>query len=167
MSENYKILSSIDNQTEMIQYFTPLMKQMREENIVQYGLIGRMTVDGIDYGEGKTRKNGADLKQWNIWRDEKLKSGWMLTFLNFLNTYEIGRMRIMRLTPRTCYSFHRDLTPRIHVPIITNPENYMIIETELKHLTPGKIWWTDTRKLHTALNTGERDRFHLLVEVSK
>ena len=167
MSNNYKILFDIDDQEEMIKFFTPLMKKMYKENLTQYGLIGRETNNGIDYGEGKTRKDGANLKQWHIWRDESLKSGWMLKLLNLLNDRDIGRIRIMRMKPRTCYSMHEDLTPRIHVPIITNSENFMIIDGEIKHLSYGKIWWTDTLKTHTAMNTSERDRFHLLIEVSR
>jgi hypothetical protein len=166
MNENYKALFDLEDQLEIINYFTPLIKIMKDENITQYGLIGRQTKDGVDYGEGKTRKDGANLAQWNIWRDESLKSGWMLKFLNLISDRGVGRIRLMRLKPRTCYSLHQDLTPRIHVPIITNPECFMIINGEIKYLSYGKVWWTNTLDPHTALNTSDRDRYHLLVEVS-
>ena len=166
MSENFRVISNVENQAEMVNYFIPLMSKMRTENITQYGLTGRKTWDGIDYGEGKTR-SGVRLTEWNIWRDDTLKSRWMLKFLDLFTDCDIGRIRIMRLGPRTCFSLHKDLTPRVHVPIVTTPASLMIIENESRYLERGKIWWTNTTKLHTSVNTGESDRYHLLVEVSK
>ena len=129
MSDNFKIMANIENHTQMLDYFIPLMRMMTKDDIVQYGLTGRLLRGGIvDYGEGKTRRGGVNLKQWNIRRDQELNSGWMSDFLKLFDDREVGRIRIMRLKPRTCYSLHVDLTPRVHVPIITNSENFMIID---------------------------------------
>ena len=43
-----------------------------------------------------------------------------------------------------------------------NPNNFMIIEDEVKHL-PNNTWWlTDTTHNHTALNGSTKDRIHLV-----
>lgn len=87
-------------------------------------------------------------------------------FEEIIQEYKLVRTRFMWIYSRTCYSMHRDLTPRIHVPIITNPECYFVIkqgsESLVEHLPAGKIYWTDTRLPHTFMNCSTEPRLHLI-----
>jgi hypothetical protein len=166
MSEYFKILGKIDTQQALTQ-FKPIIQHMKETGVDQFGFNGRIDSDGnLDFGEGKTR-SGVKLQEWNWWRDENYNSAWLKSFLDQLSPRIIGRIRMMRIRPRACYSWHRDPNPRIHVPLITQSDNFMVINNESKHLYQDFYWWTDTTKFHTAINCSDKDRFHIVIEVSE
>ena len=79
--------------------------------------------------------------------------------------YELGRVRLMLSTPKTCMSWHYDFTPRFHFPIKTQEGCMMVIEDELMHLEQNKWWLTDTVKMHTAFNASMEERIHLVVVI--
>lgn len=162
----FKIIGKTDSKRAVDQ-LSPIIQQMEDEDIDQWGLKGRIDGDeDIDYGEGKTRP-GSKLSDWDHWRDEKYNSGWLAELLETLQPRTIGRIRIMRMKPRSCYSWHRDQSPRVHIPLITYPGNFMVIRTESRHLYSNAIWWTDTRQNHSAMNCSEKNRYHLMLEVSE
>jgi hypothetical protein len=95
---------------------------------------------------------------------------------------EKERIRLMRLGPGGGeLTRHADITDhaagvaegrimRIHVPIRTNPD--VIFETwdldgrRLQaHMAEGEAWYLDMRKPHTAVNGGESERIHLVIDV--
>lgn len=79
--------------------------------------------------------------------------------------YAVGRMRIMRIEGRRCYSVHRDSSMRIHLPLVTNPEALMLFPDDglIVHLpADGRIFLTDTTRRHSAMNGGLMPRYHLL-----
>jgi hypothetical protein len=162
----FKIIGKADTARALAQ-LAPIIQEMEDEDLDQWGLKGRIDEDdAFDYGEGKTR-SGVALSAWSHWRDEKYNSGWLAEIIELLKPREIGRIRVMRMKPRTCYSWHRDLTPRVHIPLITSGENFMIIRTESRHLYTKAIWWTDTTQNHSAMNCSEINRYHLILEVSE
>jgi hypothetical protein len=80
----------------------------------------------------------------------------------------IGRFRIMRIKPITCYSVHKDANPRLHLALKTNPRAYFVFPDDNEILTipvDGFVYWVDTRKTHTYIN-GHRneDRIHLVMD---
>jgi hypothetical protein len=80
------------------------------------------------------------------------------------------RTRIMIMDPRKCYSVHRDLTKRIHIPIVTNSQCWMIWPRDnfCFQLSKGEIYLTDTTKWHTFINgDGELKRIHIVMGVSR
>lgn len=79
--------------------------------------------------------------------------------------YLVGRVRIMRLQPRMCMSWHVDSTSRVHYPIRTQTGCFMLIEDELKHLPSNTWWYTHTRNKHTAMNASNEDRIHLVAVI--
>jgi hypothetical protein len=87
-------------------------------------------------------------------------------FDQIIQEYRLVRTRFMWVNPMNCYSIHRDLSPRIHVPIITNPECYFMFkqgsDAHLQHLSAGTVYWTDTRIPHTFLNCSYEPRLHLI-----
>jgi hypothetical protein len=84
-------------------------------------------------------------------------------FEKLIIKYNLKRSRLMWIGPHACYSMHSDKTPRIHIPLITNPECYFLFKTSfLHHLTAGSVWWVDTRLTHTFLNCSNHPRLHLI-----
>lgn len=79
--------------------------------------------------------------------------------------YKLGRVRLMRLKPKSCLSWHYDYSPRIHLPLKTQEGCFMVIEDEILHLDEGTWWFTETTNKHTAFNGSKSDRIHLLVNV--
>lgn len=80
------------------------------------------------------------------------------------------RTRIIILPPKTCYSIHHDLSPRLHVPIVSNEQNWMIWpqHSQCEHLSPGSVYYTDTRLPHTFINGDNTlKRIHLIMSVNK
>lgn len=84
-------------------------------------------------------------------------------FENIIEKYNLTRTRLMWVGPYACYSMHRDTTPRIHIPMLTNPECYFVFKEGLiKHLPAGSVYWTDTTRVHTFMNCSEQSRLHLV-----
>ena len=59
---------------------------------------------------------------------------------------------------------------RLHFPLITNDKviftQWNTDGTRTKaHMRVGELWYLDMRKPHTAVNFGEEDRYHLIVDV--
>lgn len=75
------------------------------------------------------------------------------------------RTRIMLMPPRQCYSIHSDPTARLHIPIVTNDQCWMIWPRHdtCRQLQPNLVHWTDTRKPHTFVNGSTTDRIHIVM----
>ena len=88
----------------------------------------------------------------------------------FIEAFDGFRTRIMIMPPRQCYSVHADPTPRLHVPIITNDQCWMIwpFESCCKRLIEGYVHLVDTTKSHTFINgSGSEKRIHLMMCLSR
>jgi hypothetical protein len=81
--------------------------------------------------------------------------------------YTIGRFRLMALPHKKCMSVHTDSSKRIHIPIVTNENCWMIIDKVVHYLkADGSAYLTDTTKPHTALNANHKFlRLHLLFDL--
>jgi len=102
--------------------------------------------------------------------------------VSMLNAEEIHRIRFMKLSKgQGELQRHTDLVDedsgiangklmRIHFPIVTN-ENVLFNswrvtgEKQTEHMKTGEAWFLDTRKPHRAINGGEEDRIHLVIDV--
>jgi len=84
-----------------------------------------------------------------------------------IKRYNGFRTRIMVLDSRKCYSVHSDPTPRIHIPIETNDQCWMVWpdDSECYQLPLGSAYWTDTRKNHTFLNGSTKTRIHIVMGI--
>ena len=82
-----------------------------------------------------------------------------------INQYGAYRTRIMRMPPISCYSVHRDFSVRIHIPVVSNNDSFLIWPRlqVCSRLLPGLVYWTDTTKEHTAINGGDLDRIHIVM----
>lgn len=89
-------------------------------------------------------------------------------FEEVINQYNLTRTRLMWVDPYACYSIHRDETPRVHIPLITNPSCYFVFQSgKIIHLNKKLVWWVDTRKSHTFMNCSDEPRLHLVGVVEK
>lgn len=66
--------------------------------------------------------------------------------------YNMYNSRIMCLRGKECYTYHKDRTPRIHLPLITNNNCLFILEDRVFSMPSGKAYAIDTRKIHSAMN---------------
>lgn len=127
-----------------------------------------LSENGDDWHTGIGRISELDYQDESLYRF--LNYGLDNTPLgNLIKKYSAFRTRILALDPRHCYTVHKDPTPRIHIPIITNSESWMIwpYNEECKKLKPGTVYWTDTRKPHSFLNGGDDIRIHIVLGVDK
>lgn len=88
------------------------------------------------------------------------------------------RWRLLKLTGRSTYSVHPDGAPgqtnfRLHIPVVTNPGCFMAFLDQMPahnqttpithyHLKPGNSYEMNTTDLHTAVNYGTTDRYHIV-----
>lgn len=80
------------------------------------------------------------------------------------------RTRIMIMPPRQCYSVHADPTPRLHIPIVTNDQCWMIwpFKNHCRQLIEGFVHLVDTTESHTFINgSGSENRIHLMMCLSR
>ena len=82
--------------------------------------------------------------------------------------FPVCRVRFVRLSSKACYRFHRDMTYKFHIPLVTNPSNVMIWPEQSHRIiihmpADGHIYFTETAISHTALNGGQDYRYHIVV----
>ncbi len=89
-------------------------------------------------------------------------------FEEVISQYTLKRTRLVWLSPMSCYSMHKDTTPRIHIPMITNLECYFVFKQGIiQHMPVGSVYWTNTVNLHTFMNCSTESRLHLIGVVSQ
>lgn len=85
------------------------------------------------------------------------------------------RGEIATIVPGTQISYHMDennfhkLSHRIHVPLLTNSENFNIWKINDEdveiHLEYGKIYEINNRIIHSAVNRSDTHRTHLIIDL--
>ena len=78
---------------------------------------------------------------------------------------ELGlfRTRLLVLAPYQCYSYHTDPSQRIHIPLITNPQCFMIVGYQVIWMPAnGSSYLVNTTAAHTALNGSKTPRLHIV-----
>jgi hypothetical protein len=89
-------------------------------------------------------------------------------FEEVINQHQLLRTRLMWVGPYACYSMHKDQTPRIHIPLMTNTECYFVFKHGLiSHLSAGSVYCVDTTKFHTFMNCSDSHRLHLVGVIEK
>ena len=81
--------------------------------------------------------------------------------------FPVCRLRFLRVSSKSCYRFHRDITYKFHIPIVTNPGNMFIWPEQahryIVHLPAnGSVYYTDTAIPHTFMNGGTDYRYHIV-----
>jgi len=118
------------------------------------------TVEGHDhtYGTGKLIYLNHKEKDFNHFCFPELK------YTNkILNDLGMVRSRVMKMKFKSCYTYHQDPTQRIHIPLITNENCFMIIDDELfRYPADGNYYIVDTTKKHTFVNASLQERIHIV-----
>jgi len=157
-----KQLYKIENFSELKKEVLDLVNAAPEgiSQIICQGL----TEDTEDWSTGTGKVDKLEIKDEKQYKfiNKNLKGSRLEEIVNFHNAY---RTRIMIMDSVKCYSIHHDLGPRLHVPIVSNLESYMIWPQDsiCCHLSPGYTYWTDTTKNHTFINGGSTRRIHLVM----
>ena len=76
--------------------------------------------------------------------------------------YDIIRGRFMLMDHKTCLTYHKDPSQRIHIPIYTNKNCMMIIDDKVYRMPFGSTYLVNTTVPHTALNASKDPRVHLV-----
>ena len=82
---------------------------------------------------------------------------------SIIEEHQLYRTKFFKMKPKTCYSYHRDQTKRLHVPVITNDKCFLVVDDVVVR-TPvdGASYVIDTTKIHTAVNASFEERVHLI-----
>ena len=84
-------------------------------------------------------------------------------FETLIDKYKLVRSRLMWVPAFSCYTMHRDPAPRIHIPLITNPECYFVFKKGIvEHLSSGKVYSVNTTEDHTFMNCSSLPRLHFM-----
>ena len=82
---------------------------------------------------------------------------------SILKKHNVYRARLMKLKPRSNYTYHQDYTKRFHIPLITNDKCFFVIDEKvIRYPADGNYYIVDTTKLHTAINASTEDRIHII-----
>jgi len=80
-----------------------------------------------------------------------------------IEQYKMYRTRFLWINEKSCYSLHKDSSPRIHIPIFTNPQAlFYFSKSGFQYLAPDKVHWVDTRSMHSFVNFSDEKRLHLV-----
>ena len=132
-----------------------------QNQIVITSFDGKNVMVDNKFNEDYKRIPEVDLNLMNEW----FKNSYVEEVINIINeTYNTTKWRFMRLSSeRRAYSYHKDETKRLHIPLLTNDECMFIIEKQLYEMNqPGVLYEMDTTQYHTALNLGWSDRVHMV-----
>lgn len=79
---------------------------------------------------------------------------------------KLGRVRILQLKPKTCYSLHIDPEEfRYHIPLVTNEKCFFVNNDVIEYMNiPGYLYQFKTQEMHTAVNASFKDRIHLVFD---
>jgi len=85
-------------------------------------------------------------------------------FEDVIKKYKLYRSRLMWSSGKSCYSIHKDKSPRLHIPLITNPDCMFIFPNnpQLIHLPAGNIYAVNTLENHSFCNFSDSSRLHFM-----
>lgn len=107
------------------------------------------------------------------WFECDIKPDWPIAakLLDELGAQNPELMLFYYLEPGAKIHPHRDLSGaalsnriRFHVPIITNPDVFFMVDKQRVIMNPGELWCLDTSYLHSVANEGTEYRVHMVVE---
>ena len=156
--------ADINRVNQLCLTYAPSVKKHPDD--YYYQGAGSLKYEYYATNEGVKRKmRDPELKETDFTHFiDKIKHTYFYEVYKHLNSqFEIGRMRIVKVHALNCLTWHRDPSKRIHIPIITNPHNKLVIEDSVHYLPgEGNSYLVDTTKFHSAFNAGTEHRYNLL-----
>ena len=100
--------------------------------------------------------------------NEDLKDTYFYEVYKTLSTmYNLGRVRLLKIEPKRCLSWHMDHQERIHVPIISNSGNMLAILNKCYFLpADGSSYIVNLLLTHSAFNGGFEPRYNFLCSIT-
>jgi hypothetical protein len=106
-------------------------------------------------------------EKWGGLREDLFGTYWEEFFKSL--PVPVYRSRIMMMKPRTCYSIHSDMNPRLHIAIKTHDHARFIFTEEpskIIHIpSDGYMYYVNTRLQHTAINASLIERWHIVMSL--
>jgi len=90
---------------------------------------------------------------------------------NLFSNYIFIKGEINWSRPKSNLQIHRDpaiwhsLSRRIHVPIVTNNETYIVVENRFHQFEVGKYYELNNRLFHSVVNNGNTGRLHCVFDI--
>jgi hypothetical protein len=156
-----RVLGSVDS-SGLLESLSKFIEKA-QSGVTQQGLRWAGDFEGVSdlrYSDANPRKISED--DFIDWTEgtEQLQS-----IANSLNIRDKGRVRMLTMKPRTTYSFHHDPDLwRVHIPLITNPDAFMVVDGKLWHLPVGFAYLVQVEYHHLALNAGSENRIHIVFD---
>ena len=160
-TEEVRVLQEVDVQ-KIYNSVHPYLQKLNENN-KQVGLRWAKDFEGVSdlrYKEanpiGYTQNDFIDWQPYTEYVQEIAQK---------LDLNQKGRVRLLQVNARSCYSFHADPHPyRVHIPLITNEGSFMAVWGKLWQLKLGFAYRVRVQEEHTAINTGSTHRVHLVFD---
>ena len=127
------------------------------------------SADDNHAGVGMSAKKTPEWEQGFRHTQPQFKGTAIEEYMQWLGV-PVYRTRIMLSRPKTTYSIHKDYSPRLHLPLVTNEQCFFLFANpeRLIHMpADGRTYWVDTRQSHTFLNGSVFDRLHLVMIVDE
>lgn len=117
-------------------------------------------------------------QEYTIWNEKVPKYiRKLVAKLETAYQFQSGRVRLSNLPPMVCLRTHSDLEQRFHLAITTNPDVFFYNNTYQSQSSrqfsgfgyhipvDGFFYKANTYLAHTAINSGDSDRIHLVVDI--
>jgi hypothetical protein len=79
--------------------------------------------------------------------------------------YTLGRVKLMKMDPKQCYTWHIDQSKKVHYVLTTSKGAFFVVNDEMKHLEQDSWYHIDTTVPHTVFNGSLVSRIHLVASV--
>jgi hypothetical protein len=113
----------------------------------------------------------TEFNKWNLLPNSYIRQ--QIELLIDIEKFKLGRIRIMKLNPKSGLSVHADREARYHFVLKTNMYCYMsedfsekrdIVRAICYHIPKNSHWYkVDTTRAHWVYNGGNEERIHLVV----
>jgi len=157
-----KILKTIDSK-EILQAYKSI-----EEGILwtEFGHTGKQAGLQFKLGEDTWTSSVGKRRADEVFYDQLNEFFSGTVFDTIIKEYNLKRTRLMWVNSKSCYSMHHDQNPRIHIPLITDPQCFFIFKRGfIINLAVNNVYWVDTREPHTFANCSDFNRLHLVGSV--
>jgi hypothetical protein len=91
------------------------------------------------------------------------------TLMFLLQGERVGKVLITRLKPGTIITPHKDMGEsgtyydRFHIPL--QGGGAFMAGDYCVHMATGSTWWFNNQETHSVVNTSDRDRIHLIIDI--
>jgi hypothetical protein len=134
---------------------------------------GHDLFDGIgslyDYSQQKFHSHTSEFTKLNhVFENTAVEQAYLFVKSIAEKEYgvRIGRVRLMRLLPKTCLSYHIDPEEfRFHIPLVTNNKCFFVVEDQVFRMSdPFWLYKFQTNTRHTAVNASFEIRDHIVFD---